>query len=390
MHKRAMRVTTVTASLAIAALALSGCASGSSSQPTATAAAGAVDLSGICPATIKIQTDWYPEAEHGHLYEMLGKDYTIDSNNKSVSGPLEVNGKATGVNIQINAGGPAIGYQTVSTQMYQDKSITLGYVGTDEAIQNSGKLPTTAVYSEFNLSPYMIMWDPKVYPKVTTLKELGQALVKNNNVVRYFSGASYMDYLTAKGIIPKSATDGSYDGTSAKWVASQGKAAQQGFATAEPYIYAHEIPAWDQPVKYALLSTTGWSPYTSAISVRTGDVSTLSKCLTKLVPIMQQAQVDYMKSPAATNALIIKLDHAYSPTWSYTLATANYAATTMKADKLVADSDGYVGGMTTARVNALLKIATPIFANSGTMKSGLTASDLFTDKFLDKSISLGY
>jgi len=35
-------------------------------------------LADVCPATISIQTDWFPEAEHGAMYEMIGDDYTVD------------------------------------------------------------------------------------------------------------------------------------------------------------------------------------------------------------------------------------------------------------------------------------------------------------------------
>ena len=49
--------------------------------------------------------------------------------------------------MEIRTGGPAIGFQQVSAQMYADKTITLGQVSTDEAIQNSAKQPTLAVVS---------------------------------------------------------------------------------------------------------------------------------------------------------------------------------------------------------------------------------------------------
>ena len=111
-----------------------------------------------------MQTDWNPEADHGHLYQMLGPNPQINTGQKSVTSDLYANGQPTGVKLEIRAGGPAIGYSTVSAEMYEDKSITLGYVSTDEAIEFSGKLPTTAVFAENNLSPFIVMWDPKTYP----------------------------------------------------------------------------------------------------------------------------------------------------------------------------------------------------------------------------------
>jgi hypothetical protein len=384
---------TLVAGISAGMLALAACggSSGGAATPAPTAAAGGVDLAGVCPATVSVQTDWYPEAEHGHLYQLLGSDYTIDSKHKSITGPLMSGGKPTGINLEIKAGGPAIGYQNVSTQLYQNKDITLGYVGTDDAIQYSKTLPTTAVFAELNLSPFMIMWDPKKYPTVTDLPQLGAALKANGGVVRYFSGSAYMKYLISKGIFDKSITDGSYDGTPAKFVAGQGKDAQQGFASAEPYIYAHEVPAWDKEVKYALVSTTGWTSYSSSIAVRNDKLSSLSGCLTKLVPVMQQGLVDYMANPGPTNDLILKVDHAYSKSWPYTIDVANFAVTSMKQNKIVSDGGAaFVGSFDPARVDEMLKIAAPIFAKSGTANPEVKATDLYTNQFLSKTIKLGY
>ena len=86
----------------------------------------------------------------------------------------------------------------------------------------------------------MIMWDPATYPDVKTIADLG----KTGIMVRYFSGAAYMDYFTSHGHPPKDQVDGSYDGTPALFVADEGKSAQQGFGSAEPYIYENEVPDW--------------------------------------------------------------------------------------------------------------------------------------------------
>jgi ABC-type nitrate/sulfonate/bicarbonate transport system permease component len=75
-----------------------------------------------------------------------------------------------------------------------------------------------------------------------------------------------------------------------------GKAAQAGFATSEPCLYEHEINAWKKPVKYALVNDTGYPFYPQELSIRTGDKAALALCLKKLVPIVQRAQVDFLKS----------------------------------------------------------------------------------------------
>ncbi|PCN47793.1 nitrate ABC transporter substrate-binding protein [Curtobacterium sp. 'Ferrero'] len=394
-----MRTTTrlgvATAALAATAIALTGCAAGSSASGTTSAATSkaatgpAVDLSGVCPSTVVVQTDWNPEGDHGHLYEMLGPNPTIDASDKKVTGDLYANGKSTGVKLEIRAGGPAIGYSKVSSQMYQDKSITLGYVSTDEAVQFSGNLPTTAVFAENDQSPMVIMWDPSKYPKVDSIKSLGKALEKDGGVVRYFNGAAYMTYLQQSGNLPKSVLDGSYDGTPAKFVAAGGKDAQQGFATAEPYIYQNQVAAWGKKVDYALISSTGWNPYPETMSVRTGDLQKLSPCLEKLVPVMQQADVDYLKSPQATNDLITKLVQQYNNGWTYDSKVGDFAAEQMVKLGIAKDTDGYIGSMDESRMQSFLEKAEPIFAGGGDVKSGITPSDLYTNEFLSKSIGLG-
>ena len=376
----------LTALAAVAAVAVAAVSSSS-----AGAAMGSkISLAGICPSTVVVQTDWNPEADHGSTYQMLGPKVSINTSQKSVTGDLYANGKPTGVKLQIRAGGPAIGYSTTSAEMYQDKSITLGYVNTDESIEFSGKLPTTAVFAENNISPQIIMWDPKTYPGVSTIKQLGQKLSTKKGVVYYFSGQAYMDYLTATGFLSTSLVDGSYDGTPAKFVEAQGADGQQGFITAEPYIYQHEVQAWGKPVKDQLIYDTGWQPYPEPLSVRTGDLKKLTPCLKKLVPIMQQADVSYLTNPKPTNELVDKLVKAYNNGWTYDIHVGTYAAHTMRMLE-GQQHVPYIGYMAAARVAKLIKQATPIFAKTkgAGVKSGLVPGDVYTDQFLSSSIKLG-
>lgn len=401
MHRK-RRWTVLAAAVSAVGLAVSACGSSSSSSSTSAAASSStaaassgpkVNLAGACPSTIIVQTDWNPEADHGHLYEMLGPNPKVNSSQKSVTSDLYANGQPSGVKLQIRVGGPAIGYSTASAQMYQDKSITLGYVSTDEAIEYSGKLPTTAVFAENDKSPFIIMWDPKTYPQVTTIKQLGSQLAAKKGVVRYFSGAAYMQYLIGAGFLSKSVTDSSYDGTPAKFVTDQGRSGQQGFATAEPYIYQHEVQAWDKPVKFQLVADTGWAPYPETMSVRTADLAKLTACLKKLVPVMQQADVDYLKNPTATNTLIDTLVKDYNTGWTYDSKVGAYAVAETKKLKIASDAgSGYVGAMSAKRVATLIKLAVPIFdkTKGAGVKPGVTSSDLFTNKFLSHKISLGH
>lgn len=385
-RSRAALATVLTVASVVALSACSATPSGDATPGALTI--GSVDLSKDCPANIVIQTDWNPESEHGHLYQLLGSDYTVNSDQKSVSGPLMAAGKYTGVNVEIRSGGPAIGFATVTSQMYSDESITLGYVSTDEAIQLSAKFPTVGVFAPLDETPQMIMWDPATYPKVTDIKSLGTALKASGGVVRYFGGAAYMEYLKSSGQLDPSIVDGSYDGTPANFVAAAGKDAQQGFGSAEPYIYKNDVAAWGKDVKYDYISNAGWDIYSSAVSVRAADLTKLTPCLTKLVPVLQQAEVDYFKDPAATNKLILDLVAQYNNGWVYSQGTADYSVKTMLADKLVGNGpNSTMGDFDADRVAKFLALATPVYEGIGSAPAtGLKPTDIYTNDFIDKSI----
>ena len=347
-----------------------------------------VSLAGVCPDTVVIQTDWNPEAEHGWLYEMIGENPEINTGSGSVSGPLVTSGGAeTGVQIEIRSGGPLIGFQTVTSQMYQDDSILLGFVYTDEGIQNSAEFPTVAVMSGMEKNPQMIMWDPATYPDIKTIADIGEAGV----LVRYFGGAAYMDYFTQTGILSESQVDGSYDGTPAGFLADQGESAQQGFGSAEPYVYQNEVADWEgKPVAYDYINDAGWENYGESIAVRADALEENSACLELLIPIIQQSTVDYVNDPADTNALIIEAVNAFDTGWVYNEDVAAYAVDTMKADGLLGNGpDGTIGNFDLDRVTGLIELAIPVYESLGqTPKEGLTAEDVVTNQFIDESIGL--
>jgi hypothetical protein len=375
--------------LLAAVVAAAGCTNGGGDETTGStappAAAGdRLNLKGVCPETIVIQTDWFPETEYGVYYHLIGNP-KVDTNKKSVSGPLVAEGTDTGVQIEVRSGGPATGFELVSAQMYKDKSITLGQVNTDEAVRFSTKQPTLGVVAPMEISPFMIMWDPQTYPQFNIIADIGQTDAK----VYFFEGDTYMEYLIGSGILRKSQTDGSYDGSPANWVAAKGKATQAGFATSEPYIYEHDITAWNKPVKYALVNDTGYPFYPQELSIRAGDKERLAPCLKKLVPIVQRAQVDFLKDPAKTNAFIIDLVKRYNTDWTYSDGLANYAIEKMRADFVNNGSDNTLGNFDTARVQRIIDIVTPILvAQKQPPKEGLTTADLFTNEYIDSTIGV--
>ena len=347
-------------------------------------------LAGICPETVIIQTDWMPEAEHGFLYNMVGDGYGMDADKAYVTGPLlDTEGVDTGVDIQVRSGGLPQQFSPVTQLLYNDDEILLGFVYTDEAIQFSGsEFPTVAVMSGFEKNPQMIMWDPATYPDVTGVKDLGTAGV----TVRYFGGAAYMDYLTATGILSADQVDGSYTGDPALFIADEGKAAQQGFGSAEPYLYEVELADWGKPVAYEYINDLGWRNYAQSIATRPENIETYADCLTALVPMIQQSAVDYLTDPSHGNEVIIAAVDSFGGDfgWTYTAGAAEFGVATIQADGLQANgTDGTMGSFDTDRVAELIELAIPVYTAQGaTPKDGLVPDDIVTNQFIDPSIKL--
>jgi ABC-type nitrate/sulfonate/bicarbonate transport system substrate-binding protein len=346
---------------------------------------GAIDLAAAgCPADIKIQTDWNPEAEHGHLYQLLGDTYTIDSDAKTVTGPLLASGEYTGVDVTIASGGPAIGFSQPNAQMYADDSIFMAYVGNDEAIAHSGDLPTVGVFAPLEKDPQMLMWDPETYPDVTDIAGLGEA----GATIRVFPGGTYIDYFVGSGVLKAEQIDSTYDGTPAVFVSEGGKVAQQGFASAEPYIYENEVAEWGKPVAYQLINDAGYPKYAAVMSVKPEAITEYADCLTALVPVLQQATVDYYADPAATNELVLELVEEYDTGWVYSAGVAEYSVETQLNDGIAANGpDDTLGNLDDARVQELFDIVVPIYTEAGLpVKEGLVPSDIYTNEFVDPSI----
>jgi hypothetical protein len=379
--------TTTAASGTTGGVTTAGATTTSASGATTTSAAARdVNLKGVCPDTVVFQTDWNPEAEHGQLYSLIGDGYTVDTAKTRVSGPLMSRGKDTGVKVEVRSGGPAIGFQSVTSQLYGDPNVLLGYVSTDEQISNSATFPTKAVVATFNINPQIIMWDPATYPNVKTIAGLKATGAK----VRYFSGAAYMDYLTQSGQLDKNQVDGSYDGTPANFVADGGKSAQQGFVSAEPYFYEKVLKDWMKPIAFQLIHDAGWTAYAQDMATTPDKVTKYADCFKKLVPIIQQSQVDFVKNPDKANALILDLVTKYNNGWLYDAGQAKASVAAQLQYKLVANSpDGTLGSFDMDRVAKFVTTAVPIYqASNSKPKAGLKAEDLVTNEFVDKSIHL--
>jgi hypothetical protein len=387
-----MRITRTRGLVAVglaSALALSACAAPAPEPAAGTdLEIGSIDLAAAgCPETVKIATDWFPEAEHGHVYELVGPDPTFEAASEySVTGPLMASGEYTGVDVTIVSGGSARpDFLQPDGMLYAEDDILLGYVGTDEAVVHSTAYPTIGIFAPLEKDPQMIMWDPATLTDVETIADLGEA----GTSVRVFPGGYYIDYFIDSGVLSAEQIDSTYDGAPDVFVAAGGTIAQQGFASAEPYIYENEISAWGKPIAYELINDAGYPKYAAVVSTKPENVTEYADCFAALVPVLQQAEVDFYAAPEETNALILDAVEAYATFWLYSDAVAAYSVETQLGIGLVGNGhDDIVGNVDPERVQALIDIATGMYADDAEkeIRTDLTAADLFTDEFIDPSI----
>ncbi|MEC3951641.1 nitrate ABC transporter substrate-binding protein [Nocardia sp. CDC153] len=370
---------------ALTVTAAASCSDDPSDTPAVAlpAAPPAQQLAGVCPATVAVQLQWEPETDSGPIFGLLGPGYRVDADNSKVTGPLVVDGKDTGVKLEIRAGGPAIGFQTVPSQMYVDPSITLGLTHSEQAIAAAGTQPVIAVTTLLRYSPQMLMWDPKTHPDWHGIADIG----KSGAPVVVSKGQLYPDWLVDRGLLHAKQIDASYDNSPSRFVADPAFA-QQGFANSEPYVYEHEVKAWNKPVAYQLLRDVGYEGYARTVTVRADKLNELRPCLQRLVPMIQRATAQFRADPKHVDDVVVDVV-AKSPKFApYSAELAAFGSRVLIDNGLVGpESDGVIGSFDTARVQRVIDAFTPILRRGGAdVPAGLTAKDLVTTEFIDKEI----
>ena len=335
-------------------------------------------LAAACPSPLVFQTDWFPEAEHGALYEMIGAGYTIDADNMIVTGPGQLGGAPLGIDIEVRTGGPAIGWSPVASYMYTDDSIHIGYANT-EAQAQLADTPLISVMAPLEKNPQMIMWDPNTYPDVESIADLGEQGI----TINVFAGGVFIEVWIAEGVVSADQVDPSYDGGPAMFIAADGAIAQQGFASSEPHQYLNDFADWGKEVKYELLHDTGFEVYSQTLGVRPDDMESMRPCLELLIPVVQQSVINFSANPARAIAIIVDAVETFGSFWTYSVPQGEYAVATMSEMGLHGNGpDSTVGNMEESRIQGVLDKMTA----AGMEVTTTNASDLFTNEFIDMSI----
>lgn len=378
-------------SLAFAAALLAGCTAQGADGGNGGSAGHSSDfaakhyttpLADVCPATVVLQTNWWPQPDVGWAYQLIGPGGKIDQNRFRYSGPLG----STGVNLEIRSGGPATGWTLPPQQLFLDKDILLGVTTTEDSVSGAVERPITSVFTYNAKSPLAFIWgtDDWHFKNVSDIRDSRQK-------VNVFDGAPFVDYLVGNGALDSSQIDGSFDGSLTRFISENGRLISQGFVTSEVYKLQHEIKQWSgKPVNYLLVGDE-YQSYNSQVSVRTDALESNSACLQKLVPLLQQATVDYAKSPDETNNTLVDVVAGFGNAGSeLTAAEAAWATKTAVAQGIFGNSpDGALGSFDLDRVDTFIKKYRPILEKQGrTTKPGITANDIVTNRFIDPKVGL--
>jgi hypothetical protein len=313
------------------------------------------------------------------LYELLGGDYTVDAVAGTTTGPLTFRGVDTGVNLQIRAGGPFLNSPVV-TEMFLDDSVTLGYVGTDVAISRYAETPTLAVFNALAINPQVILWNKTLHPTVATISDIA----KEVEAVSVYSFGPYVQYLVNAEVIDAKKVDANYKGD---FALATRDIAHQGFATSEPYRY-RTLESGVIDTAYQLVHDVGWTSYPQNLAINKLRLEELRPCLTALVPIMQQAQIDFVGDSERTIATIVDVVTQLNTYWSQTPELARYAVDTMKQLGIVSNGTTTTfGDFESPRIDDFIALAIPILRQQGLTIPDVQASDLATNEFLDPAIT---
>ncbi|MDX2376568.1 hypothetical protein M4I32_07120 [Microbacterium sp. LRZ72] len=363
-------------------VALAGCSTPETTAEDAEAAGGAGAL-GACPETVVLQTNWFPEPEHSAAYALIDPDEaTTDPDAGIYSGPAIAD---PSINIEVRSGGPFIGFQQSTALLYSDDSIMLAMIDTDESVKLSADQPTTAVYTPLQVNPQILLWDPERY-SFDEISDIGES----DATVLYFQGATYMDYLIAQGDVQEDQVDGSFDGSVTRLVADE-PVVMQGYITQEPYRLMVDYPEYGREVDSFLIADSGYDIYPAAWSGKPEVVEAQSDCLAQLVPAMQQAQIDYMNDPEPVNQAISDYLVEIDQFFQVTPELGAEIHRVMQDEGIVADgTDGVFGSFDAERMERMTGILSDIYAETGVeIADDLTADDIYTNEFLDPSISYG-
>jgi hypothetical protein len=357
------------------------------------AEAGPAALADVCPSPLVVQKDWLAEIEHAAFYQLIG-DAGVGSEGK-FEGPIG----DTGVDLVILEGGGGIGLgdgEAPYSSLYTGNSKAgltphLAFVGTDDAAIFSEQFPSLGVVTPLDKDPQILFWDPETYPDGFNSVEDLAAFAESGDGKIYIGSSerSYGKYLVDAGV-PSDVFVQGYAGDSENFVTNGGKWLNQGYSSNEVWDFENGRQ-WEKGVDYVYVADLGWNKYPSVPSIASNRLEELTPCLEVFVPMIQQAQVDYITSPGTVNQILADFNDAGNGAgfWKTPLALNDAGAQVMLDDGLVGNgtyTPDTLGDFDDARAQAMLDILSPNLDDRA--NPDVSPADIQTNQFIDESIGL--
>lgn len=348
-------------------------------------------LADVCPSPFYIQKDWLAQAEHGGLYQMIGAGGEMEQGR--YSGPLG----STGIELVILEGGGSIGLgdgETAYSALFNGNSRAgvvphLGFQELDNAFIFSKLFPVVGVFVPLDIAPQGLIWDVGTYPDgfhsvddLIAFGESGDGMIYVSTVTRTFGL-----WLVNQGV-PREAFIEGYRGDLENFVTNNGTWLNQGFITTEVFNLSNGFN-WAKPVDAVTVNELGYPNITGMVSVAAPRMEELAPCLEKLVPIMQQAAVDYITDPAEVNRLIFEFNEAGMGTsWWKTSMELNEASAAIQKERGIVGNgtNDTLGDFDMDRVARMHEIVAPLLDERANPE--VKPEDVVTNRFIDPSIGL--
>jgi hypothetical protein len=352
-------------------------------------AAYTTPLADVCPSPLVIQKDWLMQAEHGGLMQMIGSGGEMVSG--SYSGPLG----STGITLELLEGGSGIGLgdgETSYSALFMGNSKAgkrphLGFHELDNSFIYSERFPTVGVFVPLDVSPQVLFWDKGTYPDgFKTIEDLkafgasGKGKIYLSTIDRTF-GKFFVD----SGVPADTFVEG-YRGDGENFVVNNGTWLNQGFVTSEVYKFENGNN-WGKPIGSVGINELGYPNYTGLIAVAKDRLDELAPCLEKVVPIMQQASIDYIKDPAEVLEVVVAFNEGGFGTgwWKTSPELAANGAKKMGELGIIGNGNNEtVGDFDMEMAAKMAVVVAPSLDERSNMD--VTPEDVVTNRFIDPSI----
>jgi len=312
---------------------IGGCCSGDISQ---------IDDSSA-PTPVSIQLNWYPEAEHGGVYQAAADGTYADAR---LLVDIRPGGRSTPVAPELSLGRVQFAIANAD----------------DVVVYRGGGMDIVAVAAAMQDNPRCIL--VRQESGVETFDDLGGMTLQRH------PGRPFLLFMESKGVLDD-VMQVPYHGSVSSLVADP-KIAMQAYSFAEPLLAQQQ----GVKVRRLMVSDLGWNPYSSLL-VTTGDlIRSDPELVQRVVVATRRGWQNYLTDPAKGNAAILKANEHGMTSEALVYGSRELRTQAMPGDMPIES----VGKMTLDRWTKLVDQFKKVDAKAvGTVKP----EDCFTMEFLE-------